>query len=34
MFDFSFSEIAFLASEPRVLLERFFTLNGLGVVVE
>jgi hypothetical protein len=26
--------IVFVASESSVLLERFFTLNGLGVVVE
>ena len=31
---YCFSEVIFLASESSVLLERFFTLNGLGVVVE
>jgi hypothetical protein len=29
-----FSEIDCISSESSVLIERFFTLNGLGVVVE
>ena len=29
-----FAAMVFVASESTVLLERFFTLNGLGVVVE
>jgi hypothetical protein len=34
VFASGFAALVFVASESSVLLERFFTLNGLGVVVE
>jgi hypothetical protein len=34
VFASGFAAVVFVASESSVLLERFFTLNGLGVVVE